>query len=244
MSIASATHAGESKRLDRRRVIRQRQRRSTCDQLAGPSAATARRWSSADELQPPRRRAHAAHRPIRAPANRPCSAPSPASGRSAAARSPIPANAIADDVAAAAVFPDRIPARSSRLSRRSRDLQPDRVREVLTSWACRNSLHRLEEDAHWNRMLSLGEQQRLGWRARCCTRRNICSSMKRPLRSMSPRGRAVSPARRKAAGRPPSSRSATARRSNAFHQRHVAMVRDGDRFTVQDAASIGGVIGS
>ena len=25
----------------------------------------------------------------------------------------------------------------------------------------------------------------------------------------------------------------------AFHQRHVAMVRDGDRFTVQDAASIG-----
>ena len=39
----------------------------------------------------------------------------------------------------------------------------DQVRDALTHGrACRSSASRLEEEAHWNRMLSLGEQQRLG----------------------------------------------------------------------------------
>ena len=33
---------------------------------------------------------------------------------------------------------------------------------MLTRWACRKLASRLDEEAHWNRTLSLGEQQRLG----------------------------------------------------------------------------------
>ena len=39
---------------------------------------------------------------------------------------------------------------------------PDRVREALTLVGLPQLGARLEEEAHWNRMLSLGEQQRLG----------------------------------------------------------------------------------
>ncbi len=39
---------------------------------------------------------------------------------------------------------------------------PDQVRDVLISVGLPQLAPRLEEDAHWNRMLSLGEQQRLG----------------------------------------------------------------------------------
>jgi putative ATP-binding cassette transporter len=115
---------------------------------------------------------------------------------------------------------------------------PDRVREALTLVGLPQLSSRLEEDAHWNRMLSLGEQQRLGL-ARALLHApkylfldEATASLDEPLR---PRCIACSP---KAAGnhhRPIGHRSTL----EAFHQRHVAMVRDGDRFTVQDAASIG-----
>jgi vitamin B12/bleomycin/antimicrobial peptide transport system ATP-binding/permease protein len=38
----------------------------------------------------------------------------------------------------------------------------DRVSEILTAVGLPQFAQRLDEDAHWNRMLSLGEQQRLG----------------------------------------------------------------------------------
>ena len=48
---------------------------------------------------------------------------------------------------------------------------------------------RLDEETHWNRMLSLGEQQRLGLARALLHGRNICSWTRRPLRSMRPRRR-------------------------------------------------------
>ena len=45
---------------------------------------------------------------------------------------------------------------------------------------------RLEEEAHWNSMLRSANSSVLGWHARFCTRRNICSWTKRPRRSMRP----------------------------------------------------------
>ena len=38
----------------------------------------------------------------------------------------------------------------------------DKMREVLTAVGLPAMVERLDEDAHWNRMLSLGEQQRIG----------------------------------------------------------------------------------
>ena len=39
----------------------------------------------------------------------------------------------------------------------------DQIKAMPLTWSdCRRSRTRLAEDAHWNRMLSLGEQQRLG----------------------------------------------------------------------------------
>ena len=77
-----------------------------------------------------------------------------------------------------------------------------------------------------------------GWRARCCTRRNICSSMRPPPRSTSPRRpRSTACCSEKL---PETTIVSIGHRSTleAFHQRNVAMVRDGDRFTLQgqDAA--------
>jgi len=54
----------------------------------------------------------------------------------------------------------------------------DQVRDALIAVGLPQLAPQLEEEAHWNRMLSLGEQQRLGSHVRCCMRRNIYSSMK------------------------------------------------------------------
>src|SRR5439155_24238272 len=42
------------------------------------------------------------------------------------------------------------------------DFAADRVREILVSIGLPQLADRMDEEAHWNRMLSLGEQQRLG----------------------------------------------------------------------------------
>ena len=71
---------------------------------------------------------------------------------------------------------------------------------------------RLDEEAHWNRMLSLGEQQRLGLaRAPCCRRRTTCSWTRPPPRSMSRRRRRSIACCTSACRPAPSCRSATAR---------------------------------
>ena len=110
---------------------------------------------------------------LRAPASRPCSAPSPVSGRSAPAASlcrPTPRSCWC---------------RSGRISRWRRWPPPSltRPRPARSTMpisptrsprsGCRNSWARLNEEAHWNRMLSLGEQQRLADRARPALRAGL-----------------------------------------------------------------------
>ena len=67
-----------------------------------------------------------------------------------------------DGDAAAAVFPGGDAGGGGDLSGRARDLRPraDR-RGARPRSGCRTWSARLDEEAHWNRMLSLGEQQRL-----------------------------------------------------------------------------------
>ena len=69
----------------------------------------------------------------------------------------------ADDPAAAAVLSDRarLPPRSPIRPSPGRTTPPASPRRSPRS-ACRAWPSRIEEEAHWNRMLSLGEQQRLG----------------------------------------------------------------------------------
>lgn len=112
---------------------------------------------------------------------------------------------------------------------------PDRVREALTLVGLPQLATRLDDDAHWNRMLSLGEQQRLGLARALLHAPNYLfldeatASLDEPseaalyglLASKLPETAIVSIGHRSTL--------------EAFHQRHVAMVRDGDRFTVQDA---------
>ena len=95
-------------------------------------------------------------------ASRRCSAPSPASGRSARARVVVPEGRAADDAAAAALFPGRHAGRGGRLSGRAGHFDAEAMAEALSAVGLPALAQRLDEEAHWNRMLSLGEQQRLG----------------------------------------------------------------------------------
>ena len=88
MSIASATALATERRFDRRRCIQRRQRAIDLRRSAG-APAERRAAGLGRRHQPSRRRADAASPALPAPANRRCSAPSPASGRSAPARSPF-----------------------------------------------------------------------------------------------------------------------------------------------------------
>jgi vitamin B12/bleomycin/antimicrobial peptide transport system ATP-binding/permease protein len=110
----------------------------------------------------------------------------------------------------------------------------DKVREVLKEVGLPQFAKRLEEEAHWNRMLSLGEQQRLGLaRALLHTPSHLfldeaTASLDEPseaalytmLTEKLPQTTIVSIGHR-----------ATL---EAFHQRNVTLVRDGDRFTLQE----------
>ncbi|MBA2399388.1 MAG: ABC transporter ATP-binding protein/permease [Bradyrhizobium sp.] len=112
------------------------------------------------------------------------------------------------------------------------------VREALVTVGLPKFAERLQEEAHWNRMLSLGEQQRLGL-ARALLHApdylfldEATASLDEPseaalynlLGSKLPQTTIVSIGHRSTL--------------EAFHQRHVAMVRDGgDRFTLQDAVA-------
>ena len=111
----------------------------------------------------------------------------------------------------------------------------DRVREALILVGLPKLAGRLQEEAHWNRMLSLGEQQRLGL-ARALLHApqylfldEATASLDEPseaelynlLGSKLPQTTIVSIGHRSTL--------------KAFHQRHITMVRDGDQFTLQDA---------
>jgi putative ATP-binding cassette transporter len=95
---------------------------------------------------------------------------------------------------------------------------------------------RLEEEAHWNRMLSPGEQQRLGVARALLHAPNYLFLDEATASLDEPSEAALY--QLLAAKLPETTIVSIGHRSTleAFHQRHVAMVHDGDRFTVQDAA--------
>ena len=111
---------------------------------------------------------------------------------------------------------------------------PDRVRDVLAMVGLPQRGPRLEEEGHWNRMLSLGEQQRLGL-ARALLHKpdylfldEATASLDEPseadlyalLTGKLPQTTIVSIGHRSTL--------------EAFHQRNITMVRDGDWFTLQE----------
>jgi putative ATP-binding cassette transporter len=117
----------------------------------------------------------------------------------------------------------------------SGSFSPDRVREALTLVGLPQLATRLEEDAHWNRMLSLGEQQRLGI-ARALLHAPEYLFLDEATASLDEPSEAALYGLL-ASKLPATTIVSIGHRSTlkAFHQRHVAMVRDGDRFTLREA---------
>ncbi|MEA2942833.1 MAG: vitamin B12/bleomycin/antimicrobial peptide transport system ATP-binding/permease protein [Bradyrhizobium sp.] len=112
---------------------------------------------------------------------------------------------------------------------------PEQVAETLGAVGLPKLASRLDEDAHWNRTLSLGEQQRLGI-ARALLHKpqylfldEATASLDEPseaalyqlLRDRLPTTTMVSIGHRSTL--------------EAFHQRGVTLTRDGDRFTLREA---------
>jgi putative ATP-binding cassette transporter len=93
---------------------------------------------------------------------------------------------------------------------------------------------RLEENAHWNRMLSLGEQQRLGL-ARALLHAPDYLFLDEATASLDEPSEAAL-YKLLAEKLPQTTVVSIGHRStlDAFHQRNISMVRDGDRFTLRD----------
>jgi vitamin B12/bleomycin/antimicrobial peptide transport system ATP-binding/permease protein len=110
----------------------------------------------------------------------------------------------------------------------------DRVSDALISVGLPQFASQLEEEAHWNRMLSLGEQQRLGLvrallhapqylfldEATASLDEASEAALYRLLEEKLPATTIVSIGHRSTL--------------EAFHQRNVVLTRDGDRFRLQD----------
>jgi putative ATP-binding cassette transporter len=111
---------------------------------------------------------------------------------------------------------------------------PDRVRDVLTQVGLPQLGPRLDEEAHWNRMLSLGEQQRLGlarallhapqylflYEATASLDEPSEAALYRLLEEKLPGTAIVSIGHRSTL--------------QAFHQRNAVLVRDGEQFALKD----------
>jgi putative ATP-binding cassette transporter len=109
------------------------------------------------------------------------------------------------------------------------------VAQTLVAVGLPKLAERLDEDAHWNRMLSLGEQQRLGIahallhgpqflfldEATASLDEPSEMALYRLLQERLPATTIVSIGHRSTL--------------DAFHQRHVKLAREGDRFVLQDA---------
>ena len=115
----------------------------------------------------------------------------------------------------------------------------DQIREALTLVGLPQLGARLEEEAHWNRMLSPGEQQRLGVARALLHAPNYLFLDEATASLDEPSEAALY--RLLALRLPETTIVSIGHRSTleAFHQRHVAMVRDGDRFTLRDAVVAG-----
>jgi putative ATP-binding cassette transporter len=110
----------------------------------------------------------------------------------------------------------------------------ERVRDVLISVGLPQLASRLAEEAHWNRMLSLGEQQRLGL-ARALLHAPQFLFLDEATASLDEPSEAAL-YRLIAEKLPATTVVSIGHRSTleAFHQRKVTLVRDGDQFALQD----------
>ncbi len=111
---------------------------------------------------------------------------------------------------------------------------PDRIKEVLVDVGLPKLATRLDEEAHWNRMLSLGEQQRLGLaRALLLAPQYLFldeatasldeaseAALYRLIEQKLPQTTVVSIGHRSTL--------------EAFHQRKITLARDGDQFRLQE----------
>jgi putative ATP-binding cassette transporter len=111
---------------------------------------------------------------------------------------------------------------------------PAQMRDVLAMVGLPQLGPRLDEEAHWNRMLSLGEQQRLGL-ARALLHRPDYLFLDEATASLDEPSEAAlySLLEEKL---PDTTIVSIGHRStlDAFHQRNISMVRDNDRFTLKD----------
>ena len=110
----------------------------------------------------------------------------------------------------------------------------DRVRDALAAVGLPQIASRLEEEAHWNRMLSLGEQQRLGL-ARALLHEPQYLFLDEATASLDEASEAEL-YRLLAEKLPATTIVSIGHRSTleAFHQRNVELARDGDRFALQN----------
>ena len=110
----------------------------------------------------------------------------------------------------------------------------EQVRDVLIAVGLPQLARRLDEEAHWNRMLSLGEQQRLGL-ARALLHAPQYLFLDEATASLDEASEAAL-YRLLAEKLPATTIVSIGHRSTleAFHQRNVVLSRDGDRFALQD----------
>lgn len=110
----------------------------------------------------------------------------------------------------------------------------DRVSDVLTLVGLPQLAARLGEEAHWNRMLSLGEQQRLGLARALLHTPNYLFLDEATASLDEPSEAALY--RLLAEKLPDTTIVSIGHRSTlaAFHQRNIALVRDGDRFALEN----------
>ncbi|MBO4223221.1 ABC transporter ATP-binding protein/permease [Bradyrhizobium neotropicale] len=114
----------------------------------------------------------------------------------------------------------------------------DRIREVLGQIGLPQLASRLEEEGHWNRMLSLGEQQRLGL-ARALLHAPDYLFLDEATASLDEPSEAAL-YRLLMEELPATTIVSIGHRSTLeeFHQRNIALVRDGDRFGLRDATKV------
>ncbi|SDO79225.1 ABC transporter ATP-binding protein/permease [Afipia sp. GAS231] len=110
----------------------------------------------------------------------------------------------------------------------------DQIRDALTLVGLPQLGSRLAEEAHWNRMLSLGEQQRLGL-ARALLHRPDYLFLDEATASLDEPSEAAL-YKLLATRLPQTTVVSIGHRSTleAFHQRNIGMVRDGDHFALRD----------
>jgi vitamin B12/bleomycin/antimicrobial peptide transport system ATP-binding/permease protein len=113
------------------------------------------------------------------------------------------------------------------------------VGQALTSVGLPQLAPRLEEEAHWNRMLSLGEQQRLGL-ARALLHAPQYLFLDEATASLDEASEAAL-YRLLAEKLPGTTVVSIGHRSTleAFHERNVVLVRDGDRFALREQVKSG-----